>query len=113
MQSPGVSGLSALTGIGCLDALHPERMASMDRYMIESPHEGKDCEKAVHEVAMAGFLHHFEWGCKDGVHSAWAIIEAENREHAKQIVPWMMREKARIVKLVKFEDADPLHKSSS
>ncbi len=58
---------------------------------------------------MAGYLHHFEWGCKDGVHSAWAIIEAENREHARQIVPWMVRDKARIVKLVKFEVADPVH----
>jgi len=96
-----------------LDAIHPERIATMERYMIESPHTENDCDKAIQEIAAAGFLHHFEWGCKDGVHSGWAIIEAENREHAKQIVPWMMREKARIVKLVKFEDADPLHKSSS
>jgi hypothetical protein len=83
----------------------------MDRYLIESPHTAEDCDKAIEEIAMAGFLHHFEWGCKDGVHSAWAIIEAENREHARQIVPWMMREKARIVKLVKFEVADPVHKN--
>jgi hypothetical protein len=82
----------------------------MDRYMIESPHTAEDCDKAIKQFAAAGFLHHFDWGCKDGVHSAWAIIEAENREHAKQIVPWMLRDKARIVKLVKFEDADPLHK---
>ena len=82
----------------------------MDRYMIESPHTAEDCDKAIKQFATAGFLHHFDWGCKDGVHSAWAIIEAENREHAKQIVPWMLRDKARIVKLVKFEDADPLHK---
>ena len=81
----------------------------MDRYLIESPHTAEDCDKVIKEIQMAGFLHHFEWGCKDGVHSAWAIIEAENREHARQIVPWRMREKARIVKLVKFEVADPEH----
>jgi hypothetical protein len=81
----------------------------MDRYLIESPHAPEDCNKVINEVLLAGYLHHFEWGCKDGVHTAWAIVEAENREHAKQIVPWMVRDKARIVKLVKFEAADPLH----
>ena len=84
----------------------------MDRYLIESPHDVEECDKIIHEVMMAGYLHQFEWGCKDGVHSGWAIVDAENREHARQIVPWMVRDKARIVKLVKFEVADPEHKAS-
>jgi hypothetical protein len=84
-------------------------MPIMNRYMIESPHNAEDCSKVIEEIQMAGFLHYFEWGCKDGVHSGWAIIEAESREHARQIVPWMVRDKARIVKLVKFELADPMH----
>jgi hypothetical protein len=95
-----------------LQATSSERVMIMDRYMIESAHTAGDCDKAIKEIALAGFLHQFEWGCKDGIHSAWAIIEAENREHARQIVPWMMRDKARIVKLVKFEVADPLHKDA-
>jgi hypothetical protein len=86
-------------------------MSIMDRYLIESPHTSQDCDKVLKEVKMAGYLHHFEWGCKDGIHTAWAIIEAENRNHARQIVPWMVRDKARVVKLVKFEVADPLHKN--
>ena len=81
----------------------------MDRYLIESPHTAEDCYRVIIEVQMAGYLHHFEWGCKDGVHTAWAIIDAENREHARQVVPWMVREKARIVKLARFEAVDPLH----
>jgi hypothetical protein len=88
-------------------------MLFMDRYLIESPHNIDDCDKVMKEIQMAGYLHHFEWGCKDGVHTAWAIVEAENREHAKQIVPWMVRGRARIVKLVKFEDANPLHQKSA
>ena len=107
---------SSLTTTRCdsfWEATSLERMTNMDRYLIESAHTSEDCEKAIKEIAMAGFLHQFEWGCKDGVHSAWAIIEAENRQHARQIVPWMMRDKARIVKLVKFEVADPLHKDPS
>ena len=84
----------------------------MERYLIESPHSVEDCEKVIHETKLAGYLHHFEWGCKDGVHSAWAIIEAENREHARQIVPWMVRDKARLVRLDKFEIVDPMHKNA-
>jgi hypothetical protein len=49
-------------------------------------------------------------GLQRRIHTAWAIIEAENREHARQIVPWMVRDKARVVKLVKFEEADLLYK---
>jgi hypothetical protein len=82
----------------------------MDRYLIESPHTTEDCDRVIIEVQMAGYLHYFEWGCKDGDHTAWAIIEAENREHARQVVPWMVREKARIVKLARFEAVDVLHK---
>jgi len=81
----------------------------MDRYLIESPHSAEDCDKVIDEIHAAGYLHHFEWGCKDGDHTAWAIVEAENREHAKQIVPWLVRDKARIVKLVKLEIADTEH----
>jgi hypothetical protein len=84
----------------------------MERYLIESPHSVEDCDKVIQEVMMAGYIHQFEWGCKDGIHSAWAIVDAENREHARQIVPWMVRDKARIVKLVKFAQADPVHRKA-
>jgi hypothetical protein len=82
----------------------------MDRYLIESPHDADDCHKIVEQFAAAGYLHNFDWGCADGVHCGWAIIETDSLAHATQIVPWTVRDKARIVKLIKFEVADPLHK---
>jgi hypothetical protein len=85
----------------------------MDRYLIESPHNTEDCDRAVKEIHAAGYLHHFEWGCDSGVHTAWAIVEAESLEHARQIVPWMFRDKARVVKLVRYEIADKLHHDES
>jgi hypothetical protein len=51
--------------------------------------------------------------CDAGVHAAWAIVEAESLEHARQMVPWMFRDKARVVKLVKYETADKLHHEDS
>jgi hypothetical protein len=81
----------------------------MYRYLIESSHASEDCEKIIKDFHAAGYLHQFDWGCHDGVHTGWAIIETDNIDHAKQIVPWMVREKARIVKIEKFEEVDPLH----
>jgi hypothetical protein len=81
----------------------------MERYLIESPHSVEDCDRAMAELHAASYLHNFEWGCKDSDHTAYAIVEAVNHEHAKQIVPWFLRDKARIIKLVKFEVADPEH----
>ena len=85
----------------------------MDRYLIESPHAPEDCHKAVKEIHAAGYLHHFEWGCEDGVHTAWAILEAASLEHAQQIVPWMFRDKARFVRVVKYDVAGKIHKVQS
>lgn len=81
----------------------------MEKYLIESPHPIEKCDQAIQDIYAAGYLHHFEWGCKDDVHSGWAIVEAESAEDARQIVPWYLRDKARIVRLVKFEVADEAH----
>jgi hypothetical protein len=81
----------------------------MFKFIIESPHDPEDCEMIVQEIHNAGYLHHFEWGCHDGVHTGWAIIETDNIEHARQIVPWRVREKARIVKIEKYEGEDETH----
>jgi hypothetical protein len=81
----------------------------MDRYLIESAHTETNCEQVVRDVFAAGYLHFFEWGCKDNDHTAWAIVEAESKEHARQMVPWYLRENARIVKVVQFSRAREEH----
>lgn len=84
----------------------------MQRFLIESPHSAEKCDQAIKDLHAAGYLHHFEWGCNDNDHTGWAIVEAENLEHAKQIVPWYLREQARIVHLVKFEIIDMEHEQT-
>jgi len=81
----------------------------MDKYLIESAHTDTNCEQVVRDVFAAGYLHFFEWGCKDNDHTAWAIVEAESKEHARQMVPWYLRDKARIVKVVQFSRAREEH----
>ena len=74
----------------------------MDRYLVESAHTAEDCSHALKQVEALGFLTHFEWGCKAGVHSGFAIIEAENEAQALMVVPSLVRREARVVKLTRF-----------
>jgi hypothetical protein len=78
----------------------------MERYLIETPHSAEDCDQLINQVYAMGYLYHFDWGCMVGVHSGWAIIEAESEADARLAVPSMVRKKARVVRLNKFE-GDP------
>ena len=52
----------------------------MDRYSVISSHTVEDCKMDIKYFREyhAGFLTHFEWGCYDNDHTAYAIIEAES-----------------------------------
>jgi hypothetical protein len=75
----------------------------LERYLIETPHEAQDCQQLITQVRAMGYLHHFEWGCHAGVHSGWAIIDAENESQARLAVPPLIRKKARVIKLNRFD----------
>lgn len=78
----------------------------MNRYLIETPHTAQDCHSLVEQIRAAGYLYNFDWGCLSGVHCGWAIIEAESEEQARMAVPSLVRGKARVVKLVKFDPVE-------
>ena len=79
----------------------------MERYLIETPHREQDCLHLIQQVNAAGYLVHFDWGCMAGVHSGWAIIEAENEAQAHLAVPPLVRGQARVTKLNKFDASMP------
>jgi len=80
------------------------------RFLIEVPHEGNlaACARAVDIFLKTGshFLSHADWGCKDGAHSAWIVVEVESKDEARQIIPPALREQAKIVKLNAFTMED-------
>lgn len=83
----------------------------MDRYLIISPHTAGDCVKALKQVEAAGYITHFEWGCKDGEHTGWIILEAENAKEAIMVVPTSQRPTAKAIRLIKFspEEVRSMH----
>jgi len=79
----------------------------MDRYLIETPHKAQECLNLFQLLNTQGYLTHFDWGCMSGVHTGWAVIEANSDAEARLVVPPLVRSQARIVKVTKF-DADAL-----
>jgi hypothetical protein len=82
----------------------------MARFLIEVPHESDKlaCARAVRLLLSTGshFLTHADFGCYDGVHKAWVIVEVENKEIARSILPGEYRRSATIIQLNKFTLAE-------
>ena len=78
----------------------------MPKFLIEVPHspEAVPCAEEVHVFLSTGshFLSHADWGCMDGVHCAWLVMEAANKEEARMVVPPPFRSRAKIVGLNTF-----------
>lgn len=78
----------------------------MSSFLIEIPHsEDKiECMNAIKLFLDSGshFLANADWGCSDGEHKAWLVVNVENREQAMQIVPPLYRSRAKIIELVKY-----------
>ena len=78
----------------------------MPKFLIEVPHDSDvvECSRAVQVFLSTGshFLSNAEWGCMDGVHSAWMIVEVDSKAEALGIVPPAFRQETRIVGLNRF-----------
>ena len=78
----------------------------MPKFLIEVPHDSDvvECSRAVQVFLSTGshFLSNAEWGCMDGVHIAWMIVEVDSKAEALGIVPPAFRQETRIVGLNRF-----------
>lgn len=82
----------------------------MKKFLVEVPH-GADkhaCDEAIQIFQQTGshFLTHAEWGCLDGEHKAWIIVEVESKDEARFIIPPLFRSIAKITELTTFTAKD-------
>ena len=88
----------------------------MARFFIEVPHEAEPeaCIRAVKAFLNTGshFLSNADWGCYDGDHKAWIILELDSKKEALSVIPPGFKSDAKIVQLTKFtlEDIDRMSK---
>jgi hypothetical protein len=87
----------------------------MQRFLIEIPHEADPlaCTIAVRTLMETGshLLTNADFGCYDGDHRGWFIMEAESKEEARLVVPPPYRAKTKITGLNRFtmEELDALY----
>lgn len=78
----------------------------MPKFLIEVPHQATkaECLRAIEIFLRTGshFLTHADWGCADGEHKAWIVIDVENKDAARAVVPAEYRKDAKITGLTTF-----------
>ncbi len=82
----------------------------MEKFLIEVPHgdDKASCERTVKVFLNSGshFVTNADWGCQDGDHKAWLIVEVEDRHAAERILPSAYQQNAKITKINKFTRKD-------
>ena len=80
----------------------PAKGHAMERFLIEVPHEPEDCALAIKIFMESGshFMTHADYGCEDGEHKAWMIVELDDKAAARAVLPPAYRAQAKIVKLI-------------
>ena len=82
----------------------------MAKFMIEVQHEDDKlaCEHTIKIFLNSGshFLTNADWGCMDGEHKAWFILDVDSKEEALRIVPPAYRKNTKIIQLNKFSIKD-------
>ena len=78
----------------------------MAKFLIEVPHpEDKlGCARSIQVFLQSSshYLTQADYGCEDGEHYAWMIVDAADKEEAERIVPPAYRSQARVVALSRF-----------
>jgi len=78
----------------------------MARFLIEVAHDPEQlaCARVVKIFLSSGshYLTHADWGCMDGDHRSWIIVDVDDKHAAMAIVPPALRPAARIVGLNSF-----------
>ena len=78
----------------------------MPKFLIEVPHDGdrQACLRAVQVFLNSGshFVANADWGCRDGDHRAWIVVDVASRDEAKLIVPPIFRAHAKVIALNSF-----------
>ena len=63
----------------------------MPRFLIQVPHEAEKiaCARAVRLLLQTGshYLTHADFGCRDGDHRGWILVEVDNKVEARNTLP--------------------------
>ncbi|MBN2364847.1 MAG: hypothetical protein JXL67_01675 [Calditrichaeota bacterium] len=84
------------------------------KYMVVLSHTPQECLTQLDRINAKGadVLNKFDWGCKSGVHTGYALIKSQNESEVINMLPSDEKKQAEIVKVDKFtpEELEKIHK---
>jgi hypothetical protein len=85
----------------------------MARYLVSCEHTPEECVTELDSIMAFShqLLDRIDWGCKDGEHVGWFVVEAQDAATARMFLPTNIRAKAKVRRVVKFsvEDIQAMH----
>jgi hypothetical protein len=72
--------------------------------MVIVPHSEKDCVTTLDDLSAQGSstLSKFYFGCKNGDHTAYGLINASSESDVRNMLPANMKDKAKIMPVNQF-----------
>ena len=97
-----------IAGVHAVHVSDASAKGATSRYLVIAPHDAAECMKALDETKdMApGALGKWDFGCEDGDHTGYLVVNASSSEEALKNVPADLREKAKAIKVHKFTAAE-------
>ncbi len=85
-----------------------DKSKSKSKYMVVVSHTPEQCLTQLDEISAKGvdLLNKFEWGCKSGDHTGYALIESENEALVKNMLPKGAQKGMKIIKVNRFTQED-------
>lgn len=76
----------------------------MSTYLIKTPHTVENCLMALDAEAEKGreILGKFYYGCKEGDHTGYAVIDSNDKSDVWKLVPDLLRKDAKVIRVDKF-----------
>jgi hypothetical protein len=89
----------------------------MPLYLIKTRHSAENCLGSLDEQVAynARSIEEFVYTCSEGEHAGYAVVEANNRNEAVNILPEILRREATVWKADRFtrEDIRSFHAKAS
>lgn len=76
----------------------------MAKYIIEKPHTSEECLDDLDSMLAEApdILDKFVWGCGQGEHNGWALIESDSKEDLVATLPESIRGKFKVTEVSKL-----------
>lgn len=78
--------------------------SDVSRYLIKTSHTPEQCLASLDDYSTKTpeLLKKIEWGCKDGDHTGYIVVEASSKSAAREKLPANERKSAKVVQVNHF-----------